>query len=42
MTAAQLEKAGVKDFQLDYALKTLKRLAGPMSIASADNPKKLR
>lgn len=28
-TAAELEKAGVKDFQLDYALKTLKRLAAP-------------
>ena len=28
-TAAELEKAGVKDFQLDYALKTLKRLATP-------------
>ncbi|HZF42485.1 MAG TPA: S41 family peptidase [Sphingomonadaceae bacterium] len=28
-TAAELEKAGVKDFQLDYALKTLKRLAVP-------------
>ena len=28
-TAAELEKAGVKDFQLDYALRTLKRLATP-------------
>ena len=26
-TAAQLEKAGVKDFQLDYAVKTISRLA---------------
>ncbi|MEP7315346.1 MAG: S41 family peptidase [Sphingomicrobium sp.] len=26
-TAAQLEKQGIKDFQLDYAIKTLKRLA---------------
>ena len=25
-TAAELEKKGVKDFQLDYALRTLKRL----------------
>ncbi len=25
-----LEKAGVKDFQLDYAIKTLKRIAGPL------------
>jgi carboxyl-terminal processing protease len=30
MTAAELEKKGVKDFQLDYAVKSLKRLAaGP-------------
>ena len=28
-TAAELEKKGVKDFQLDYAIKTLKRLAPP-------------
>jgi carboxyl-terminal processing protease len=27
LTAAELEKKGVKDFQLDYAIKTLKRLA---------------
>ena len=27
-TAAQLEKQGIKDFQLDYALRTLKRLRG--------------
>ncbi len=26
-TAEQLEKQGIKDFQLDYAIKTLKRLA---------------
>jgi carboxyl-terminal processing protease len=26
-TAAELEKKGIKDFQLDYAIKTLKRLA---------------
>jgi len=36
-TAAELEKKGVKDFQLDYAVKTLKRLApkpaGPSNIA---------
>ena len=30
-TADQLKTQGVKDFQLDYALKTLKRLAGPAS-----------
>ena len=28
-TAAELKKKGVKDFQLDYAMKTLKRLAAP-------------
>ncbi len=42
MTAAQLEKQGVKDFQLDYAMKTLKRLTGPVSVASANVPKKSR
>jgi carboxyl-terminal processing protease len=41
-TAAQLQKQGIKDFQLDYALKTLKRLAGPITTASADVPKKSR
>jgi carboxyl-terminal processing protease len=36
MTAAQLEKQGVKDFQLDYAMRTLKRLAPrPTSVAAA-------
>jgi carboxyl-terminal processing protease len=25
-----LEKAGVKDFQLDYAINTIKRVAGPL------------
>jgi carboxyl-terminal processing protease len=30
-TAASLEKKGVKDFQLDYAVKTLARLAGPIA-----------
>ena len=29
-TADQLKLQGVKDFQLDYALKTLRRLAGPV------------
>ena len=34
-TAAELEKKGVKDFQLDYALKTLKRLSvAPTAVAS--------
>jgi len=43
MTPAQLEKQGIKDFQLDYALKTLKRLApkGP-AIASAAASSKTR
>ena len=29
MTAAELEKKGIKDFQLYYAINTLKRLTGP-------------
>ena len=40
--AADLTKAGIKDFQLDYAIKTLKRLAGPVNIASAGPQKKSR
>jgi len=40
MTYAELEKKGVKDFQLDYAMKTLKRLATPAYIASAAGSKK--
>ena len=40
MTPAELEKKGVKDFQLDYAIKTLKRLSNPASIAMAGPPKK--
>jgi carboxyl-terminal processing protease len=40
-TAAELEKKGVKDFQLDYALKTLKRLGPkPTKVAAASTPKK--
>lgn len=44
MTAAELEKKGIKDFQLDYAIKTLKRLAPrPQSIAaSGAKPSKSR
>src|SRR5215212_141548 len=36
-SAEELEKKGVKDFQLDYAIKTLKRLSpgGPSSLAKA-------
>ena len=34
-TAAELEKKGIKDYQLDYALKTLKRLApAPVAVAA--------
>ena len=42
MTAAELEKKGVKDFQLDYAVKTLKRLAGPVASPPQIAPKKAR
>lgn len=44
MTPASLEKQGIKDFQLYYALNTLKRLAAPAAatIASASPQKKLR
>ena len=42
-TAAELEKRGVKDFQLEYAVKTLKRLApGGAAIASAGGRPKTR
>jgi carboxyl-terminal processing protease len=40
MTAASLEKQGIKDFQLYYALNTIKRLAKPVNIASAEPVKK--
>jgi carboxyl-terminal processing protease len=39
---AELEKKGIKDFQLYYALNTLKRLASPVAIASAAPGKKSR
>jgi carboxyl-terminal processing protease len=44
MTPASLEKQGIKDFQLYYALNTLKRLTSPApaTIASASTQKKLR
>ena len=38
----ELEKKGIKDFQLYYALNTIKRLAAPVSIASAGPGKKAR
>jgi carboxyl-terminal processing protease len=42
-TADELEKKGVKDFQLDYAIKTLKRLApGGAAMASAGTRPKSR
>ena len=42
-TAAELEKKGVKDFQLDYAVKTLKRLGGRgTALASAGGRAKSR
>ena len=37
-TAEQLEKQGVEDFQLDYAVKTIARLASPQQLASAARP----
>ena len=39
MTAAQLEKQGIKDFQLDYAIRTLKRLAPKPTNVAAAGPK---
>jgi len=36
----ELKKEGIKDFQLYYALNTLKRLAQPTTIASAAPAKK--
>jgi carboxyl-terminal processing protease len=42
MTPAALEKQGIKDFQLYYALNTLKRLTAPTTIASAAPAKKSR
>ena len=38
----ELEKKGIKDFQLYYALNTIKRLAAPAYIASAAPVKKTR
>jgi carboxyl-terminal processing protease len=42
MTAAELKKEGVKDYQLDYALKTLKRLSTVPAVASAGGAKHSR
>lgn len=42
-TSEELEKKGVKDFQLDYAMKTLRRLApGGAAVASSGGPTKSR
>ncbi|MBA2770719.1 MAG: S41 family peptidase [Sphingomonas sp.] len=38
-TAAELEKKGIEDFQLDYALKTLKRLAPKQAKVAAATPR---
>ena len=40
--ADELEKKGIKDFQLNYALNTIKRLAAPAAIASAAPSRKPR
>ena len=40
--AEDLEKKGIKDFQLYYALNTIKRLSAPATIASAAAAKKSR
>ena len=40
--AEDLEKKGIKDFQLYYALNTIKRLSSPTTIASAAPAKKSR
>ena len=41
-TAESLEKAGVKDFQLDYAVRTIARLAGPTPALATATPAKRR
>ena len=40
--ADELRKKGIKDFQLYYAINTLKRLAGNTAVASAGTTKKPR
>jgi len=39
-TAAELDKKGIKDFQLDYAMRTLRRLRGPGTNVAAAEPAK--
>ncbi|MYL96673.1 PDZ domain-containing protein [Novosphingobium sp. FGD1] len=38
MTAAELERQGIKDFQLSYAISTLQRTAGKPALAAAASP----
>ena len=38
-TPEQLKKAGIEDFQLYYALKTVARLGGPAQVAAATKPR---
>jgi carboxyl-terminal processing protease len=40
-TPEQLKKQGVEDFQLNYALRTVARLGGPVQVAAATKPKAL-
>ncbi|WP_288937141.1 S41 family peptidase [uncultured Sphingomonas sp.] len=42
MTAEQLKKQGIDDFQLYYALKTIARLGGPAQIAAATKPRPVK
>ena len=42
MTAEELKKKGIEDFQLQYALNTLKRLAKPAAVASSGGQSKSR
>ena len=42
LTAAELEKKGIKDFQLHYALQAMKRLGGTTAVAAGSAPAKSR
>ncbi|MCB8835678.1 hypothetical protein LJD42_29470, partial [Escherichia coli] len=42
MTADQLKKQGIDDFQLYYALKTIARLGGPTAVAAATKPRPVK
>ena len=41
-SAAELEKKGIKDFQLHYALQAMKRLSGGTAVAAGSGPAKSR